>query len=175
MGEGLRRLYRLPKLTPAPSKKAGVGSYAYASTEKVTMLRLARLMRQAACILTASAVFTLIQASHQLLLTKDWTKVFDALGCVDDVTISYWLLVAASAFDAISSTKNKDVDYTISILNYTESLWASCRLPLLIPVLILAFDCRGAAFAFIGAVKGLFTAAPAVAKPAKRGLAALFA
>ena len=28
MGEGLRRLYRLPQLTPAPAKKAGVGSYA---------------------------------------------------------------------------------------------------------------------------------------------------
>ena len=81
----------------------------YASKEKVTMLRVARLMRQAACILTASAVLTLVQAAHQLALTKDWTKVFDALGCVDDVTISYWLLVAASAFDAISSTKNKDV------------------------------------------------------------------
>ena len=56
-----------------------------------------------------------------------------------------------------------------------ESLWASVRLPLLIPVLMLAYECRTAVLAAIGAVQGLFAAAPEpVAEPAKRGLFALF-
>ena len=56
-----------------------------------------------------------------------------------------------------------------------ESLWASVRLPLLIPVLMLAYECRTAVLAAIGAVQSLFAAAPEpVAEPAKKGLFALF-
>ena len=61
------------------------------------------------------------------------------------------------------------------IVKPMESLWASVRLPLLIPVLMLAYECRTAVVAAFGAVQGLFAAAPEpVAEPAKRGLFALF-
>ena len=139
------------------------------------MLRVARLMRQTAAILTLSGVLTLVQAVY-LSVTQDWSKIFDALGMIDDFTISYWLLVGASAFEAITNTKNQDdIDYTETILKPMESLWASVRLPLLIPVLMLAYECRTAVLAAIGAVQSLFAAAPEpVAEPAKRGLFALF-
>ena len=56
-----------------------------------------------------------------------------------------------------------------------ESLWASVRLPLLIPVLMLAYECRTAVVAAAGAVAGLFASPEVVvAEPAKRGLFALF-
>ena len=75
------------------------------------MLRVARLMRQTAAILTLSGVLTLIQATY-LALTQDWSKIFDALGMIDDFTISYWLMVGAAAFEAITNTKNQDdIDY----------------------------------------------------------------
>ena len=139
------------------------------------MLRVARLMRQTAAILTLSGVLTLVQAVY-LSVTQDWSKIFDALGMIDDFTISYWLMVGAAAFEAITNTKNQDdIDYTETILKPMESLWASVRLPLLIPVLMLAYECRTAVLAAIGAVQGLFAAAPEpVAEPAKRGLFALF-
>ena len=60
------------------------------------MLRVARLMRQTAAILTLSGVLTLVQAVY-LSVTKDWSKIFDALGMIDDFTISYWLMVGAAA------------------------------------------------------------------------------
>ena len=139
------------------------------------MLRVARLMRQTAAILTLSGVLTLVQAVY-LSVTQDWSKIFDALGMIDDFTISYWLMVGAAAFEAITNTKNQDdIDYTETILKPMESLWASVRLPLLIPVLMLAYECRTAVLAAIGAVQGLFAAAPEpVAEPAKRGIFALF-
>ena len=175
MGNGLRRLYRLPKLTTAPSKATGVSAKEQETKDGLTMLRVARLMRQTAAILTLSGVLTLIQATY-LAITQDWSKIFDALGMIDDFTISYWLLVGASAFEAITNAKNQDdIDYTETILKPMESLWASVRLPLLIPVLMLAYECRTAVVAAFGAVQGLFAAAPEpVAEPAKRGLAALF-
>lgn len=77
----------------------------------------------------------------------------------------------------MGNTKNQDdIDYTETILKPMESLWASVRLPLLIPVLMLAYECRTAVLAAIGAVKGLCFASPeaVVAEPAKRGLFALF-
>ena len=76
----------------------------------------------------------------------------------------------------ITNAKNADdIDYTETILKPMESLWASVRLPLLIPVLMLAYECRTAVVAAFGAVQGLFAAAPEpVAEPAKKGLAALF-
>ena len=56
-----------------------------------------------------------------------------------------------------------------------ESLWASVRLPLLIPVLMLAYECRTAVVAAFGAVQSLFASPEnVVAEPAKRGLFALF-
>ena len=139
------------------------------------MLRVARLMRQTAAILTLSGVLTLVQATY-LAVTQDWSKIFDALGMIDDFTISYWLMVGAAAFEAITNAKNADdIDYTETILKPMESLWASVRLPLLIPVLMLAYECRTAVVAAFGAVQGLFAAAPEpVAEPAKRGLFALF-
>ena len=175
MGNGLRRLYRLPKLTTAPSKATGVSAKDQATKDGITMLRVARLMRQTAAILTLSGALTLIQATY-LALTQDWSKIFDALGMIDDFTISYWLMVGAAAFEAITNAKNADdIDYTETILKPMESLWASVRLPLLIPVLMLAYECRTAVVAAAGAVQGLFAAAPEpVAEPAKRGLFALF-
>ena len=175
VSEGLRRLYRLPKLTTAPSKATGVSAKDQATKDGITMLRVARLMRQTAAILTLSGVLTLVQAVY-LSVTQDWSKIFDALGMIDDFTISYWLMVGAAAFEAITNTKNQDdIDYTETILKPMESLWASVRLPLLIPVLMLAYECRTAVAAAVGAVQGLFAAAPEpVAEPAKRGLAALF-
>ena len=139
------------------------------------MLRVARLMRQTAAILTLSGALTLTQATY-LALTQDWSKIFDALGMIDDFTISYWLMVGAAAFEAITNTKDQDdIDYTETILKPMESLWASVRLPLLIPVLMLAYECRTAVVAAFGAVQGLFAAAPEpVAEPVKRGLFALF-
>ena len=75
-----------------------------------------------------------------------------------------------------TNTKNQDdIDYTETILKPMESLWASVRLPLLIPVLMLAYECRTAVLAAIGAVQSLFASPEAVvAEPAKRGLFALF-
>ena len=64
------------------------------------MLRVARLMRQTAAILTLSGVLTLIQATY-LAITQDWSKIFDALGMIDDFTISYWLLVGAAACETV--------------------------------------------------------------------------
>ena len=83
---------------------------------------------------------------------------------------------AATYIEAITNTKNQDdIDYTETILKPMESLWASVRLPLLIPVLMLAYECRTAVLAAIGAVRGLFASPEAVvAEPAKRGLFALF-
>ena len=122
MGNGLRRLYRLPKLTTAPSKATGVSAKEQAAKEGITMLRVARLMRQTAAILTLSGVLTLIQATY-LAITQDWSKIFDALGMIDDFTISYWLMVGAAAFEAITNTKNQDdIDYTETILKPMESL-----------------------------------------------------
>ena len=96
MGNGLRRLYRLPKLTTAPSKATGVSAKDQATKDGLTMLRVARLMRQTAAILTLSGVLTLVQATF-LAITQDWSKIFDALGMIDDFTISYWLMVGAAA------------------------------------------------------------------------------
>ena len=175
MGNGLRRLYRLPNLTTAPSKATGVSAKDQATKDGLTMLRVARLMRQTAAILTLSGVLTLVQATF-LAITQDWSKIFDALGMIDDFTISYWLMVGAAAFEAITNAKNADdIDYTETILKPMESLWASVRLPLLIPVLMLAYECRTAVVAAFGAVQGLVAAAPEpVAEPAKKGLFALF-
>ena len=86
------------------------------------------------------------------------------------------MLVGASAFEAITNTKNQDdIDYTETILKPMESLWASVRLPLLIPVLMLAYECRTAVVAAAGAIQSLFATAPEpVAEPVKKGLFALF-
>ena len=64
------------------------------------MLRVARLMRQTAAILTLSGVLTLVQAVY-LSVTQDWSKIFDALGMIDDFTISYWLMVGAAACETV--------------------------------------------------------------------------
>ena len=53
-------------------------------------------MRQTAAILTLVGVLTLVQATF-LAVTQDWSKIFDALGMIDDFTISYWLVGAACA------------------------------------------------------------------------------
>jgi hypothetical protein len=100
MGNGLRRLYRLPKLTTAPSKATGVSAKEQASKDGITMLRVARLMRQVAAMLTLSGVLTLVQATF-LAITQDWSKIFDALGMIDDFTISYWLMVGAAACETV--------------------------------------------------------------------------
>ena len=70
MGNGLRRLYRLPKLTTAPSKATGVSAKEQASKDGITMLRVVRLMRKTAAILTLSGALTLVQATY-LALTQD--------------------------------------------------------------------------------------------------------
>ena len=128
----------LSRVDGISTQATGVSAKEQASKDGITMLRVARLMRQTAAILTLSGVLTLVQAIY-LALTQDWSKIFDALGMIDDFTISYWLLVGASAFEAITNTKNQDdIDYTETILKPMESLWASVRLPLLIPVLMLA-------------------------------------
>ena len=88
-----------------------------------------------------------------------------------------YIYINVRRFEAITNTKNQDdIDYTETILNPMESLWASVRLPLLIPVLMLAYECRTAVLAAIGAVQSLFASPPeaVVAEPAKRGLFALF-
>ena len=108
LGNGLRRLYRLPKLTTAPSKATGVSAKDQATKDGITMLRVARLMRQTAAILTLSGVLTLIQATY-LAITQDWSKIFDALGMIDDFTISYWLLVGAAACETV----RKSIYFTV--------------------------------------------------------------
>ena len=100
LGNGLRRLYRLPKLTTAPSKATGVSAKDQATKDGITMLRVARLMRQTAAILTLSGALTLVQATY-LAITQDWSKIFDALGMIDDFTISYWLMVGAAACETV--------------------------------------------------------------------------
>ena len=90
--------------------------------------------------------------------------------------LGLYIYINVRRFEAITNTKNQDdIDYTETILKPMESLWASVRLPLLIPVLMLAYECRTAVVAAAGAIQGLFAAAPEpVAEPAKRGLFALF-
>ena len=72
------------------------------------MLRVARLMRKTAAILTLSGALTLVQATY-LALTQEWSKIFDALGMIDDFTISYWLMVGAAACETV----RKSIFFTV--------------------------------------------------------------
>ena len=96
--EWLRRFYRQPRY-PEPMKTSGRGRYKFSPEEGRSLLRIVRLMRQAAVLLTLTGVFTAIHAVHAAVTVK-WTEFTSIFSVIDDVTISYYLLICASAFVA---------------------------------------------------------------------------
>ena len=98
--EWLRRFYRQPRY-PEPMKTSGRGRYKFSPEEGRSLLRIVRLMRQAAVMLTLTGIFTAIHAVHAAVTVK-WTEFTSIFSVIDDVTISYYLLICASAFLAIA-------------------------------------------------------------------------
>ena len=62
----------------------------------------------------------------------------------DDVTISYYLLICASAFGAIAEAQAKnDTQFLLASLDATGRLWEAARIPLCVQMCYHASECLG--------------------------------
>ena len=107
------------------------------------VLRIVRLMRQAAVMLTLTGVFTAIHAVHAAVTVK-WTEFTSIFSVIDDVTISYYLLICASAFCAIAEAQAKsDTQFLLASLDATGRLWEAARIPLCLQMCYHASEALG--------------------------------
>lgn len=140
--EWLRRLYRQPRV-PEPLKASGRGRYRFSAEEGRSLLRIARLMRSTAVMLTLTGMFTVIHSVHSAVTIK-WTEFTPIFSVIDDVTISYYLLLCASAFVAIADTRGgNDTQFMLASLDATGRLWEAARIPLCVQMLYHASECLG--------------------------------
>ena len=140
--EWLRRFYRQPRY-PEPMKTSGRGRYKFSPEEGRSLLRIVRLMRQAAVLLTLTGVFTAIHAVHAAVTVK-WTEFTSIFSVIDDVTISYYLLICASAFCAIAEAQAKsDTQFLLASLDATGRLWEAARIPLCLQMCYHASEALG--------------------------------
>ena len=140
--EWLRRFYRQPRY-PEPLKTSGRGRYKFSPEEGRSLLRIVRLMRQAAVMLTLTGIFTAIHAVHAAVTVK-WTEFTSIFSVIDDVTISYYLLICASAFVGIVEAQAKnDTQFLLASLDATGRLWEAARIPLCLQMCYHASEALG--------------------------------
>ena len=127
---------------PEPVKPSGRGSYEFSRDEGAALLRITRLMRQAALLLTLTGALTIVHSVHSAV-TNSWQDFFEIFSVIDDVTISYYLLISASAFVAIADSHKRDTDFLLASLEALGRLWDAARIPLAMQLSYYVNACLG--------------------------------
>ena len=77
-------------------------------------------------------------------VTVKWTEFTSIFSVIDDVTISYYLLICASAFAGIAEAQAKnDTQFLLASLDATGRLWEAARIPLCVQMLYHASEALG--------------------------------
>ena len=77
-------------------------------------------------------------------VTVKWTEFTSIFSVIDDVTISYYLLICASAFVAIAEAQAKnDTQFLLASLDATGRLWEAARIPLCLQMCYHASEALG--------------------------------
>ena len=80
----------------------------------------------------------------QRTVTIRWIEFTSVFSVIDDVTISYYLLICASAFCAIAEAQAKsDTQFLLASLDATGRLWEAARIPLCLQMCYHASEALG--------------------------------